>query len=116
MTLPLTELQPYEAPVVSTEPHVGDYVTFLENWDFDGHYVQTYRATDGAIYAAVVAGDETRYVFQSGLSEDHSMFFFQDLFGYDGFFLPLSGCFIRFLRRGGKLLRERHRLPMFIVL
>ena len=91
MTLPLTELQPYEAPVVSTEPHVGDYVTFLENWDFDGHYVQTYRATDGAIYAAVVAGDETRYVFQSGLSEDHSMFFFQDLFGYDGFFLRYGG-------------------------
>lgn len=91
MTLPLTELQPYEAPVVSTEPHVGDYVTFLENWDFDGHFVQTYRATDGAIYAAVVAGDETRYVFQSGLSEDHSMFFFQDLFGYDGFFLRYGG-------------------------
>lgn len=87
MTLSLTELQPYEAPIVSTEPHVGDYVTFLENWDFDGHYVQTYRATDGAIYAAVVAGDETRYVFQSGLSESHKMFFFQDLFGYDGFFL-----------------------------
>ncbi|MDD7288309.1 MAG: M56 family metallopeptidase, partial [Clostridiales bacterium] len=39
ITLPLTELQPYEAPVVSTEPHVGDYVTFLENWDFDGHHV-----------------------------------------------------------------------------
>ena len=33
-----------------------------------------------------------------------------------GFFLPLSGCVIHFLRRGGKLLRKRRRLPVLIML
>ena len=94
-TISLKELEPYQAPAVTVEPHVGDfsdhYEDRLENWDIGGRIVQIYRATDGNIYAAVVAEDGTRNVFLSGLDEDCRMFFYNDLFGHDGFYVAYFG-------------------------
>lgn len=94
-TISLKNLEPYQAPAVTVEPHVGDfsdhYEDRLENWDIGGRNVQIYRATDGNIHAAVVAEDGTRNVFLSGLDEDCRMFFYNDLFGHDGFYVAYFG-------------------------
>lgn len=98
-TISLKELKPYEAPAVTVEPRVedfsGHYEDRLENWDIGGRNVQIYRAADGNICAAVVlqdeAGNETRNVFLTGLDEDCHMFFFNDLFGHDGFYVAYFG-------------------------
>ena len=98
-TISLKDLEPYQAPAVTVEPRVGDfsghYEDRLENWDIGGRNVQIYRAADGNIRAAVVlrdeAGNETRNVFLTGLDEDCRMFFYNDLFGHDGFFVAYFG-------------------------
>lgn len=57
----LDALEPYEVPAVSVEPRVGDYTGIyekrLENWNYDGHNVVVYRATDGTINADIRNGD-----------------------------------------------------------
>ena len=49
-----------------------------------------YRDRKGIINAAIREGD-TMNVFLTGLDEGASVFFFHDLFGYDGFTVRYSG-------------------------
>lgn len=88
--IPLDSLERYEAPAVTLETRVGDFVDTYENrlanWNIDGHNVVVYRDTGGAINAAIRDGD-TMHVFLTGLSKNASVFFFQDLFGHNGFTL-----------------------------
>ena len=90
----LDGLEPYEAPVVTLEKRVDDfediYENRLENWNIDGHSVVVYRDRKGIINAAIREGD-TMNVFLTGLDEGASVFFFHDLFGYDGFTVRYSG-------------------------
>ena len=90
----LDGLEPYEAPVVTLEKRVDDfediYENRLENWNIDGHSVVVYRDRKGIINAAI-REEDTMNVFLTGLDEGASVFFFHDLFGYDGFTVRYSG-------------------------
>ncbi len=85
----LKDLTPYEAPAVTVEPHVGDFVdTYedrLENWNIDGRNVVLYRATDGDIYAAIRDGDTMNVFLSEGLSEESQVIPFSSLLGHNGF-------------------------------
>lgn len=94
-TVSFRDLTPYAAPAVTVEPHVGDfdnsYENRLENWDFDGHNVVIYRATDGKIYAALRQEDDTMNVFLTLPTDDCSLFFYNDLLGHSGFYIKYVG-------------------------
>ena len=81
-------------PAVILEKRMDDfediYENRLENWNIDGHSVVVYRDRKGIINAAIREGD-TMNVFLAGLDEGASVFFFHDLFGYDGFTVRYSG-------------------------
>ena len=89
VVISLKDLTPYEAPAVTVEPHVGDFVdTYenrLENWNIDGRNVVLYRATDGNIYAAIRNGEIMSVFLSEGLSEESQVIPFNDLLGHDGF-------------------------------
>ena len=78
----------YEAPAVTVEPRVGDFVDAYENrlanWNIDEHNVVVYRDTSGVINTAIRDG-ETMHVFLTGLSENTNVFFFRNLLGHNGF-------------------------------
>ncbi len=94
-TVDLSVLEPYTAPAVTVEAHRGDfdgsYENRLENWNFDGHNVVIYRATDGHIHAAIRQADDTMNVFLTIPSDDCNMFFYHDLLGHDGFYIRHAG-------------------------
>lgn len=85
----LKDLEPYEAPTLTVEPHVGDftdsYEDRLENWNIDGRNVVVYRATGGNVYAAVRDGETMNVFLSEGLSEESRFITFSGLLGHDGF-------------------------------
>ncbi len=94
-TISLEDLTPYVAPAVTVEEHPNhysfNYETCYDNWNMDGHHIMVYRAEDGVVYAAYEE-DGVYYVFLSGLSEERGqVFFYNDLFGYGGFYVDYSG-------------------------
>lgn len=94
--LSLNDLEPYVPPEIEQEIRPasdfdGDYHNRLENWDFDGNNIIVYRAADGVIRAAVVQEDGSYLVFLTGLNDECSAFFFDNLFGRSGFFVSHNG-------------------------
>ncbi len=89
VTVSLRELEPYTTPAVTVEPHREDLSSenILQNWNLFGHHLRVYRSADGAIYAAEELDDGTMNVFAQYSFDDVDMFFFQDLFGRDGFYI-----------------------------
>lgn len=59
----------------------------INNWELGGHHIQLNRCKDGVIRAAVEQESGAWDVFLSDLSEEAELFFYNDLFGKDGFFI-----------------------------
>lgn len=114
LTIPLTDLTPYEPEVMPVEHHSGDYADRSGGgWRIDAENsdevsVSPYRSTDGNLYAAIifdsVAGRDGPSVWEAGcfftFPENNSVtygestintFFFSDLFGHNGWQLSYSG-------------------------
>ena len=116
LTIPLTDLTPYEPETMAVTRHQDDcaergsgYITHTE--DGDELHVRTYLSTDGNLYAAVIydeaAGNGRMAVWDVGCFfafPEHntlsysdaggyavSMASFSDLFGHDGLVLQYSG-------------------------
>lgn len=116
LTIPLTDLTPYEPETMAVTRHQDDcaergsgYITHTE--DGDELHVRTYLSTDGNLYAAVIydeaAGNGRMAVWDVGCFfafPEHntlsysdaggyavSMDAFSDLFGHDGLVLHYSG-------------------------
>lgn len=87
----LKDLEPYTTEPVELENRPesdfdGNYENRLENWNFDGHNVMVYRTVDGIVRSAVKREDGSFDVFLTMKDGEYgNMFFYNDLFGRDGF-------------------------------
>lgn len=115
-TISLQDLTPYTAPAVTAEPHVGDFDgDLVDNWNFDGHHVVAYRATDGSIYAALRQEDGSFDVFLTMDAEQYGgMFFFHDLFGHDGFYVDHTAGVGNFPQRNYYYFDD-HGMPILLL-
>ncbi|MDO4315454.1 MAG: M56 family metallopeptidase [Oscillospiraceae bacterium] len=114
LTIPLTDLEPYEPEIMPVERHTGDYADRSGGgWLIDAEngeevHVSPYRSTDGNLYAAIIfdsaAGRDGPSVWDAGcfftFPENNSIadgestvntFFFKDLFGHNGWQVSYSG-------------------------
>ena len=92
--MPLDGLTPYEPQTVETTLRVNDCAERMGGWSpREGVTVRLYRSTDGNTYTAVVnetrSGDTGNWRARAFLTlpetaTDPEIFFFGDLFGYDG--------------------------------
>lgn len=100
ITIPLDSLTPYTAPAVTVTRHTGDCEKRLDGWAVGDNVVRTYLSTDGNIYAAVIydeaTGSDGMALWDVGCfftlpDDDYTMYFFSDLFGYNGIVLSYTG-------------------------
>ncbi|MCI8479150.1 MAG: M56 family metallopeptidase [Oscillospiraceae bacterium] len=86
LTLPLNQLEPYQAPALQVEHHSNDMAEYLDNlMANDSDMVTIYHSTDGKIYAAVSNPGRTELDCFLTLKDDrYAVGFFQNLFGYNG--------------------------------
>ncbi|OUQ24757.1 hypothetical protein B5E80_06555 [Flavonifractor sp. An135] len=97
LTIPLEDLEPYQAPTVTVERHTNDCAERLGGYQTSDHTIRPYRSTDGNIYAAVVDVESTDGTWDARCfvtfpdSESWSISFFSDLFGQEGLVISYFG-------------------------
>lgn len=97
LTIPLEDLEPYQATAVTVERHTNDCAQRLGGYQIGDHTIRAYRSTDGSTYAAVVDEESTDGTWDVRCfatfpdRESWSISFFSDLFGQDGLVIRSFG-------------------------
>ena len=97
LTIPLDDLEPYQAPSLTVERHTNDCAEHLGGYQVGGHIIRPYRSTDGKIYAAVVDEESTDGTWNARCfltlpdDADWTISFFSDLFGQQGLVIHYFG-------------------------